>query len=83
MSTLINRLSNYQQFLSTKSSSSSLFKRTVGVVQFGATENRKINFEKSSYYIGESVKRGASMVCLPEHFAFQKLGPGAENFVSD
>lgn len=45
----------------------------IGVVQFQATKDRESNFKKSSNYIKKAAERGATLVCLPEHFAYHEL----------
>lgn len=67
MSSILNRIANYQHSLSTKQNS---FKSIVGVVQLCATEDIDANFEKCSRLVEECADKGAQMVCLPEHFAY-------------
>ena len=67
MSSILNRIANYQNALSTKQNN---FKSIVGIIQFCATSNIEKNFETCSKLIEECAEKGAQMVCLPEHFAF-------------
>jgi predicted amidohydrolase len=45
-------------------------KSLVGVVQCRATTDIEANYEQNKSYIQECVNRGASLVCLPEYFAY-------------
>ena len=66
MSSILNRIANYQHSLSTKKNN---FKSIVGLVQFCASGNVQNNFETCSRLIEECADKGAQMVCLPEYFA--------------
>lgn len=66
MSSILNRIANYQHSLSTKKNN---FKSIVGLVQFCASGDVEKNFEKCSRLIEECADKGAQMVCLPEYFA--------------
>ena len=74
MSSILNRVANYQNALSTKRNH---FRSIVGVVQYAASEDIDENYEKAKMYISECSDKGAQMVCLPEHFAYMSQG----NFV--
>ena len=67
MSSILNRVANYQNALSTKRNH---FKSIVGVVQYAAGEDVEKNYQKASTYIKECSNKGAQMVCLPESFAY-------------
>ena len=67
MSSILNRIANYQHSLSTRQNK---FRSVVGVVQFCATEDVERNFDKCARLIEECADKGAQMVCLPEHFAY-------------
>ena len=67
MSSILNRIANYQNALSTKQNN---FRSIVGVVQFCAGHDVEKNFETCSKLIEECAEKGAQMVCLPEHFAY-------------
>ena len=67
MSSILNRIANYQHSLSTKQNN---FKSVVGLVWFTATEDVEKNFQKCAHFIKECADRGCQMVCLPEHFAY-------------
>ena len=67
MSSILNRIANYQHSLSTKQNN---FKSIVGLVQFCASDDVERNFEKCSRHVEECADKGAQMVCLPEHFAY-------------
>ena len=67
MSSILNRIANYQHSLSTKQNT---FKSIVGLVQFSATEDPDRNYETCARLIKECADKGAQMVCLPEHFAY-------------
>ena len=56
MSSILNRIANYQQSLSTKQNN---FRSIVGIVQFCATEDVDRNFEKCSRLIEECASKGA------------------------
>ena len=63
----MNRVTRYSKL-------SSKYKKTnnkslIGVVQCRSTAIRDDNFESNKQNIEECVKRGASLVCLPEYFA--------------
>jgi deaminated glutathione amidase len=68
MSSMINRIANYQQSLSTKTNR---FKSMVGVVQMHSGPNLQENYLKVEKRVRECAERGAQMVCLPENFAYQ------------
>ena len=63
----MNRVTRYSKLSSQirKSNTKSL----IGVVQCRSTAMRDENFEHNKFHIDECVKRGASLVCLPEYFA--------------
>lgn len=65
-SSQLNRLSVFQNLSAKKD----MLRSLVGVVQFGATDNWDHNYQKVAQYTKEATDRGADMVCLPEHFAF-------------
>ena len=67
MSSILNRVANYQNALSTRRN---LVRSIVGVVQYAASEDIEENFSKAKKYIEESANKGAKMVFLPEHFAY-------------
>mmetsp|Transcript_32859 Transcript_32859/g.40620 ORF Transcript_32859/g.40620 Transcript_32859/m.40620 type:complete len:102 (+) Transcript_32859:40-345(+) len=67
MSSILNRIANYQHSLSTKQNN---FRSIVGLIQFCATSDVNKNFETCSRLIEECAEKGAQMVCLPEHFAY-------------
>ena len=67
MSSILNRIANYQHSLSTKQNN---FRSIVGLVQFSASEDVEKNFETNARLIEECAEKGAQMVCLPEHFAY-------------
>ena len=67
MSSILNRIANYQHSLSTKQNN---FRSIVGLVQFCATPDVDQNYEKCSALVQECAEKGAQMVCLPEHFAY-------------
>ena len=80
MSSILNRIANYQHSLSTKQNN---FKSIVGLVQFCASADVEKNFEKCSRLIEECADKGAHMVCLPEHFAYmntENVISGGSNF---
>lgn len=70
----MNRVTRYQTLSSSirKSHDKSL----IGVVQCKTTSDFNANLEKNHYYITECVNRGASLVCLPEYFAYMNRDPG-------
>ena len=67
MSSILNRVANYQNALSTKRNH---FKSIVGVVQYAATHDVEKNYEKARKYIEECSAKGEQMICLPESFAY-------------
>ena len=67
MSSILNRVANYQNALSTKRNH---FRSIIGIVQYSASEDVEANFKKAEMYIKECSEKGAMMVCLPEHFAY-------------
>ena len=64
----MNRVTRYQSLSATvrKAHGSHL----VGVVQCRSTSDIEANFEQNQEYINQCVDRGASIVCLPEFFAY-------------
>lgn len=64
----MNRVTIYKRLNATKRMN--LHKAIVGVVQSRSTANREENFENNKRLIDDCVDKGASLVCLPECFAF-------------
>ncbi len=62
---MINRLTLYQQLLTTTRNN---FRSLVGVVQLCASNDTEENFQKNKNYIELCSSRGAKLVCLPENF---------------
>ena len=56
MSSILNRVANYQNALSTKRNH---FRSIVGVVQYAAGEDIDENYEKARMYISECSDKGA------------------------
>ena len=67
MSSILNRVANYQHQLQIRQNN---FKSIVGIVQVCATEDVDLNYEKCRTFVEECADKGAQMVCLPEHFAY-------------
>ena len=64
----MNRVTRYSRLSSTLRKSHD--KSLVGVVQCRSTSDVEANYEINKHYIEECVERGASLVCLPEYFAY-------------
>lgn len=64
----MNRVTRYTKLSSSVRMSHQ--KSLIGVVQCRSTADLKANYEMNRHYIMECVERGASLVCLPEYFAY-------------
>ena len=67
MSSMINRIANYQHSLSTKTNK---FVSKVAIVRMASTTNIEENFLKAQKNIYDCSERGAQLICLPENFAY-------------
>lgn len=68
MSSMINRVANYQVSLGTQANR---LKSLVGVVQLNSGESLEKNFEDIAKATEACVGRGAKIICLPDRFAYQ------------
>lgn len=64
----MNRVTRYSKLSSFRRNSHA--KSLIGVVQCRSTADIEFNYEINKEYITECVERGASLVCLPEYFAY-------------
>jgi predicted amidohydrolase len=64
----MNRVTRYSKLSSFKRNSHA--KSLIGVVQCRSTSDIDANYHMNKEYITACVDRGASLVCLPEYFAY-------------
>mmetsp|Transcript_7985 Transcript_7985/g.12348 ORF Transcript_7985/g.12348 Transcript_7985/m.12348 type:complete len:136 (+) Transcript_7985:10-417(+) len=64
----MNRVTRYQKLSSSIKKTHA--KSLIGVVQCRSTSDLETNLEQNTHYILECIDRGASLICLPEYFAY-------------